>query len=71
MAFFVTLSIVGVVLVYIGRTLSKHDDEEWKWDFWRREFINGPPGYYRAIVSLIGSVLILTGVVGTVVTIVS
>ena len=69
MAFFVTLSIVGVVLVYIGRTLSKHDEEEWKWDFWTREFINGPPGYYKAIVTLLGSVLILTGVVGTIIAI--
>ena len=70
-AFFVTLSIVGVVLVYVSRALPRHDDEEWKWDFWTREFVYGPPGYQRAIVLLLGSVLMFIGVIGTIIAIVS
>lgn len=70
-AFFVTLSIVGVVLVYVSRTLNKHDEEEWKWDFWAREFVNGPPGYQRAVASLLGYVLTIVGVIGIMISIVS
>ena len=70
-AFFVTLSIVGVVLVYVGRALPRHDDEEWKWDFWTHEFVSGPPGYQRASVIVLGSVLIFAGVIGIIITFVS
>lgn len=69
-AFFATLSIVGVALVYGSRALPKHDDE-WKWVFWWREFVSGPPGYQRAIVILLGSVLIFAGAIGIIITIVS
>jgi hypothetical protein len=67
---FVSLCIVGIVLVYISRALLKHG-EEWKLDIWWRKFVSGPSGYQRAIVILLGSVLIYVGVVGIVITIIS
>ena len=68
---FVALLIVGLVLVYISRTLSKHGEDEWKWDIWRCEFVSSPPGYQRGIVLLLGSVLIFVGVVGIIIAIFS
>ena len=70
-AFYVFLVIVGGVMVYVSRALSRHDESELKWDLWTREFIQGPPGYQRAILTLLGYVLIIVGVIGSIITIVS
>ena len=63
--------IVGSVLVFVSRGLSKHVDEEWKWDIWTREFIQGPPGYQRAVLMLLGTVLIIAGAIGSIIFLVS
>lgn len=62
--FFSCLTVVGIAAIMIGRRMNTHAEEEWKGEFWWREFILGPPGYHRAATILVGFSLILVGATG-------
>ena len=66
----ITLSIIilllGIVLLFVGRTMKTHAEEEWKAESWWREAIYGPPGYYRASSIILGIVFMVTGGLGVV-----
>ncbi|MEO6334076.1 MAG: hypothetical protein ABIO91_03760 [Pyrinomonadaceae bacterium] len=48
----------------IGRSMNTHAEEEWKGEYWWREFILGTPGYYRASTIVVGFAFILIGAIG-------
>ena len=66
----ITLSIIililGIVHFLVGRTMKTHAEEEWKEEYWWRELIYGPPGYYRASSIVLGIVFMVTGGIGVV-----
>jgi len=62
--FYGFIVIFGAVMIFIGRSLNTHAQEEWKGEHWWRELILRPPGYYRASAILGGSLIIIIGVVG-------
>src|SRR5688572_9044734 len=57
--FFSCVIVVGIAAILIGRTMNTHAEEEWKGEYWWREFIMGPPGYHRASMIVVGFVFIL------------
>lgn len=68
---YIAVMIVGSVLVYVSRALPRHNEGEWKWNIWTSEFTQGQPGYLRAILTILGSALMIIGLVGLIIKIVS
>ena len=57
--------VVGIFILMVSRTLGTFEDEDEKWkdasSF--RQMIYGPAGYYRAVGTIFGVVLIIVGLV--------
>lgn len=63
MAFAVFLGI-GLLVLYLGRNMDTHEEEERNGERTVTEFFFGPPGYFRAVTILAGAVCIVVGVCG-------
>lgn len=55
------------MLFLVGRNMKTHVEEEWKEEYWWREAIYGPSGYYRASSIVLGIVFMVAGGIGVVV----
>ena len=65
MIFFLVLLVIGVIVLAFSRTLKRLEEEKWKEEFLFREVLYGPRGYYRAVAAMLGIVMIVIGVLGT------
>jgi hypothetical protein len=61
---FLTLSLLGIFVLLFSRTLNTSKDEKWKEGFWFREALYGPPGYTRTVVTMLGVISLVVGVIG-------
>ncbi|MEO6049856.1 MAG: hypothetical protein ABIP78_00800 [Pyrinomonadaceae bacterium] len=62
--FYLGIGIVGILIFMFSRTLNKAEEKKWKEETWFREWIYGPPGYFRAMGILMGFLLTVIGVIG-------
>jgi hypothetical protein len=62
--FYLGIAVVGTIVLLFSRTLNTAEEDKWKGEFWFRELILGPPGYYRATGVIMGVLLIIIGVIG-------
>lgn len=65
LALFIGILVMGSVVLLFGRTLNSADDEKSEEVNWSRELLHGPPGYYRAGMTLSGFVMMIVGIIGT------
>ena len=61
---FLGISIVGTIVLMFSRTLNASEEDRGNEERWFREMLYGPPGYSRAVVVILGVILIIVGVIG-------
>ena len=59
------MALLGIIGLLFSRTLNTVEEDKWKDGDWLLELMYGPAGYRRASTAMVGIILIIIGVIGS------